>query len=164
MSLAKDEEGALKFCSWEMLFGLHFSSRAEKYSARRLRAGEFRNLLTAYLSLFWSFISWSIAQPFFGCEGVALGRRPPRCVGICRVQRQKEFKKTRLLWATQCALMKLLTDLYSICSTYGPDETEILSCVNCDSKELSNFHLSKTICWILLFKKNLMFLECRARH
>lgn len=108
---------SLKFCSWEMLFGLHFSSRVEKYSPRSLRGGEFRNLLTGYLPLFWSFISWSIAQPFFGCEGVVLGRQPPRCVGICSVQRQKEFKKTPLLWATQCALMKLLTELYTTCST-----------------------------------------------
>lgn len=142
---------ALKLCSQEMWCALHFSSRAGKYFLRRPRAEEFRNFLTAYFPLFWSFISWSIAQPILGCEGVALGRQPPRCVSIRRVQRQKEFKKTPLPEQPNVLSMKLLTELYSICSTQGPDETEILSCVNCDSKELSNFHLPKTICWVWVF-------------
>lgn len=81
----------------------------------------------------------------FGCEGVAVGSQPPRCVGIWKVQTQKEFKKTPLLCAAQYAVMKLLTELYSVRSAYGPGKTEILSCANCHSKDLSNCHLSKII-------------------
>lgn len=142
---------SLKSFSWEVQYELHFSSRAGKYSHRRLRAEKFRNLLTAYLPLFWSVISWSIAQPFLVCEGVTLGMQPPRCVSIHGVHRQEEFKKTLLLEQPSVFSVKLLTELYSICSTQGPDETEILSCVGCDSKELSNFHLPKTICWVCWF-------------
>lgn len=67
----------------------------------------------------------------------------------------EEFKKTPLLCAAQYAVMKLLTELYSVCSAYGPGKTEILSCASC--------HLSKIIWWSLLFEANCKFLERWAR-
>lgn len=99
----------------------------------------------------------------FGREGEALGSQPPRCVGIWKVQTQKEFKKTPLLCAAPYAVMRLLTELHSARSAYGSDKSEMLPCANCHSKDLSNCHLSKIICWSLLFKENCKFLEWWAR-
>lgn len=114
MILAEDEEGCLLNYR-ETLHGLHFRSRAEKQSPKRMRAGELRNLLVVSLPLFWSFSSWRSAQMLLGVK-VWLWADSHQGVWASVRSRQKEFKKTPLLWATRCALRKLLTELYSICS------------------------------------------------